>query len=85
MYGLKWYFFIKKYNFEFKKEKEEEKESNLFSRWVYKNLWGKIILMRNNSYASVTTSQNRSIKKLCKRIAGKKMFGLSNWKIWFYE
>lgn len=86
MYGLKWYFFIKKYNFEFKKEKEEEeKESNLFSKWVYKNLWGKIILMRNNSYASVTTSQNRSIKKLCKKIMGKKMFGLSNWKIWFYE
>lgn len=86
MYGLKWYFFIKKYNFEFKKEKkEEEKESNLFSRWVYKNIWGKIMLMRNNSYASVTTSQNSSIEKLCKNIVGKKMFGLSNWKIWFYE
>ena len=86
MYGLKWYFFIKKYNFEFKKEKkEEEKESNLFSRWVYNNIWGKIMLMRNNSYASVTTSQNSSIEKLCKNITGKKMFGLSNWKIWFYE
>lgn len=85
MYGLKWYFFIKKHSFEFKKEKKEEKESNLFSRWVYKNIWGKIMLMRNNSYASVTTSQNSSIEKLCKNIAGKKMFGLSNWKIWFYE
>lgn len=85
MYGLKWYIFIKKHNFEFKKEKKEEKESNLFSRWVYKNIWDKLMLMRNNSYASVTTSQNRSIEKLCKSITGKKMFGLSNWKIWFYE
>lgn len=85
MYGLKWYFFIKKHNFEFQKEKKEEKEANLFSRWVYKNIWSKVMLMNHHSYHTVTTNQNRSIENLCKKIMGKKMFGLSNWKIWFYE
>ena len=43
------------------------------------------MLMNNNSYNTVSTNQNRSIENLCKKIMGKKMFGLSNWKIWFYE
>lgn len=86
MYGLKWYFFIKKQNFELKKEIRDEdvRKENLFSKWVCKYI-GNTTRIINNSYRTVSTSQNSAIEKLSKGVMGKKVFGISNWKIWFYE